>query len=115
MTDEDESTDAGTIAAEREILKFLGDREANDAAERDRGTSSVNQFAQHPAPVNPVKQTKAAEELAAMIHQDLSQNPRNPRNIRLCSVSHIERSIATIHSNEKPRPRSLHRSRVKLR
>ena len=36
MTDEDESTDAGTIAAEREILKFLGDREANDAAEKDR-------------------------------------------------------------------------------
>jgi hypothetical protein len=73
MTNEDESTDPGMTAAEREILKFLGEREANDAAREDRGTSAVNQFAQHPAPGNPVKQKKTTEELAAMIHQDLSQ------------------------------------------
>src|SRR5258708_28997480 len=74
MIDEDESTDPGIIVlAERAILKFLRDREANEAALEDRGTSTVNQFARHPAPVNPVKQTKTAEELAAMIHQDLSQ------------------------------------------
>ena len=29
MTDEDESTDSGIIVAERAILKFLGDREAD--------------------------------------------------------------------------------------
>ena len=74
MTDEDDSTDPGIIvAAERAILKFLRDREANEATPEDRGTSTVNQFAQHPAPANPVKQKKTAEELAAMIHQDLSQ------------------------------------------
>jgi hypothetical protein len=73
MTDEDESTDPGIIAAERAILKFLRGREANDAAREDRETSTVNQLAQHPAPANPVKQTKTIEELAAMIHQDLSQ------------------------------------------
>ncbi len=74
MTDEDESTDPGIIvAAERAILKFLRDREANDAPREDRGTSTVNQLAQHPAPASPVKQTKTTEELAAMIHQDLSQ------------------------------------------
>ncbi len=50
MTDEDESTDPGIIAAEREILKFLRGREANDAAREDRGTSAGNQLAQHPAP-----------------------------------------------------------------
>jgi hypothetical protein len=51
MTDEDESTDPGIIvAAERAILKFLRDREANEAAPEDRETSTVNQFAQHPAP-----------------------------------------------------------------
>ena len=74
MTDEDESTDPGIIAAEREILKFLG-REANEAIafHEDRGTSTVNQLAQHLEPANPVKQTKTTEELAAMIHQDLSQ------------------------------------------
>ena len=73
MTDEDESTDSGIIvAAERAILKFLRDREANEAAQEDRGTSTVNQLAQHPAPANPVKKTKTIEELAAMIHQDLS-------------------------------------------
>jgi len=74
MTDEDESTEPGIIvAAERAILKFLRDREANDAPREDRGTSTVNQLAQHPAPASPVKQTKTTEELAAMIHQDLSQ------------------------------------------
>src|SRR6266566_2650248 len=73
MTDEDESTDSGIIVAERAILKFLIGREANEAAPEDRGTSTVNQFAQHLAPANPVKQKKTAEELAAMINQDLSQ------------------------------------------
>src|SRR5712691_10009258 len=74
MTDEDESTDPGIIvAAERAILKFLRDREANEAAPEDRGTSTVNQLAQHLAPASPVKQTKTTEELAVMIHQDLSQ------------------------------------------
>ena len=74
MTDEDESSGPGIIAAaERAILKFLRDREANEAAPEDRGTSTVNQVAEHPVPANPVKQTKTVEELAAMIHQDLSQ------------------------------------------
>src|SRR6266481_9901608 len=74
MTDEDESSGPGIIAAaERAILKFLRDREANEAAPEDRGTSTVNQVAEHPPPANPVKQTKTVEELAAMIHQDLSQ------------------------------------------
>jgi len=73
MTDEDESTDPSIIAAERAIFKFLGGREANDATREDRGASTVNQLAQHPAPANPVKQTKTVEELAAMIHQDLRQ------------------------------------------
>ncbi len=73
MTDEDESADPGIIAAaERAILKFLRDRDANEAAPEDRGTSTVNQVAEHPVPANPVKQTKTVEELAAMIHQDLS-------------------------------------------
>jgi hypothetical protein len=75
---EDESSDPIT-AAEREILQLLAGREANQAfafhegAQEDPGTSAVNQLAQHPAPAFPVKQTKTAEELAAMIHQDLSQ------------------------------------------
>jgi fumarylacetoacetate (FAA) hydrolase family protein len=74
MTDEDESTSSGIIVAtERAILKFLRDREANAAAPEDRGTSIVNQVAEHPVRANPVKQTKTVEELAAMIHQDLSQ------------------------------------------
>ena len=73
MTDEDESTNPGMTAAERKIFKVLGEREANAAARKDRGTSAVNQFPQHPAPVNRVKQKKTPEELAAMIHQDLSQ------------------------------------------
>jgi hypothetical protein len=74
MTDEDESTNPGIIvAAERAILKFLRDREANEAAPEDRGTTTVNQFAQHPAFASLVKQKKTTEELAAMIHQDLSQ------------------------------------------
>ena len=86
MTDEHESTDPGIIvAAERAILKFLRDREANEAialhegAREDRGTSTVNQLAQHPAPASPVKQTKTTEELAAMIHQDLSQLEECPK------------------------------------
>jgi hypothetical protein len=60
---------------ERAFLEFFGRREANDAAsqEEDRGTSTVNQVAEHPVSANPVKQTKTVEELAAMIHQDLSQ------------------------------------------
>ena len=73
MTDEDDSTDRGIIAAERAILKFLRGRKANDAAREDRGTSAVNQLAQHPAPANPVKQTKTIEELAAMIDRLRSQ------------------------------------------
>jgi hypothetical protein len=73
MSDEDESTDPGIIVAERAILKFLRGREANEAAPEGRGTSTVNQLARHPASADPVKQKKIAEELAAMIHQDLSQ------------------------------------------
>jgi len=75
MTDEDETTSSGLIVAtERLILKFLRDREAKAAAApEDHGTSIVNQVAEHPVPANPVKQTKTVEELAAMIHQDLSQ------------------------------------------
>ena len=74
MTDEDENTSSGIIvAAERTILKFLRDREAKAAAPEDHGTSTVNQVADHPVRANPVKQTKTVEELAAMIHQDLSQ------------------------------------------
>ena len=74
MTDEDESISSGIIVAtERAMLKFLKDREANTAAPEDHGTSTVNQVAEHPVRANPVKQTKTVEELAAMIHQDLSQ------------------------------------------
>ena len=74
MTNEDESTDPGIIvAAEHAILKFLRHREAKDPAPEDHGTSTVNQVAEHPVSANPVKQTKTVEELAAMIHQDLSQ------------------------------------------
>src|SRR6476659_8592406 len=59
---------------ERGLLEFFGRHEANDAAsQEDRGTSTVNQVAEHPVSANPVKQTKTVEELAAMIHQDLSQ------------------------------------------
>jgi hypothetical protein len=52
-----------------------GERAMNshDAAQQDRGASAVNQLARHPAPAIPVKQKKTTEELAAMIHQDLSQ------------------------------------------
>src|SRR6266478_1544027 len=91
MTDEDESTDPGIIvASERAILKFLRDREANEAAPEDRGTSTVNQFALHPAPANPVKQKKTAEELAAMIHQDLSQIegcPKQGVKVTVCGLN----------------------------
>jgi hypothetical protein len=78
MTDEDESIDPMT-AAERDILQLLAGREANqsfafnEGAQED-GTSDGNHLTlQHPAPAIPVKQTKTAEELAAIIHQDLSQ------------------------------------------
>ena len=74
MRDEDESTPSGFIvAAERAILKFLSDCKANAATPEDPGTSNVKQIAAHPVRANPVKQTKTVEELAAMIHQDLSQ------------------------------------------
>jgi hypothetical protein len=64
----------GITSRERAFLKFFERREANDAAsQEDRGTSTVNQVAEHPVSANPVKQTKTVEELAAMIHQDLSQ------------------------------------------
>ena len=59
-------------ATERVILKFLSDREAKAAAPEDHGTSIVNQVAEL-VRANPVKQAKTVEELAAMIHQDLSQ------------------------------------------
>ena len=74
MSGEDESTTSSLIVAtERVILKFLRDREAIAAAPEDHGTSIVNQVAEHPVRANPAKQTKTVEELAAMIHQDLSQ------------------------------------------
>ena len=59
-------------ATDRVILKFFSDREAKAAAPEDHGTSIVNQVAEL-VRANPVKQTKTVEELAAMIHQDLSQ------------------------------------------
>jgi hypothetical protein len=73
MSDEDESTPTGFIvAAERAILKFLSDRKA-DTASRNPGTSTVNQMADDSVRAIFVKQTKTVEELAAMIHQDLSK------------------------------------------
>ena len=74
MSEEDESTPSGFIvAAERAILKFLSDREANAATQEDPGTSTVNQMADDSVRAIFVKQTKTVEELAAMIHQDLSK------------------------------------------
>jgi hypothetical protein len=73
MTEEDESTSGIIAETERAILKFLRDRKASAAAPEDHRTSIVNQVAEHPARANPVKQRKTVEELAAMIHQDLSQ------------------------------------------
>jgi hypothetical protein len=79
MSDEDESVDPGVTAAEREIIKFLGARDLNEAnfnyegAREDRGTSAVSQLGQHPVPGIPVKQKKTHDELAAMVHQDLTQ------------------------------------------
>jgi hypothetical protein len=77
MSDEDESYPI--TAAEREILQLLAGRAANqpiafnEAAQED-GTSDGDHLSKtHPALAIPVKQTKTAEELAAMIHQDLSQ------------------------------------------
>ena len=73
MSDEDENTPSGFIvAAEHAILKFLSYREANAASREDLGTRTVKRMADDPVHANPVKQTKTVEELAAMIHQDLS-------------------------------------------
>jgi len=83
MTDEDENTDPAIAAAEREIARFLS-RSANDAnfnydgAQEDRGEPAINQ-PQHPPPSIPIKHAKTAEELAAMIHHDLSQIEGCPR------------------------------------
>ncbi len=91
MSDEDESADPGITAAERAIITLLSDRDANEAMDEgeredreaneaideeereDRRTSAISLFPRHPAPANPVQQKKTAEELAEMIHQDLSQ------------------------------------------
>jgi hypothetical protein len=74
MSDEDESTPSGFIAAaERAILKFLSDRKANAVTLEDPGTPTVNQMAEDPVRAIFVKQTKTVEELAAMIHRDLSK------------------------------------------
>jgi hypothetical protein len=72
MTDADENIDP-TTAAEREILQLLAGREANDGAQEDAMSDGNHLTLQHPAPAIPVKQMKTEEELAAMIHQDLSQ------------------------------------------
>jgi len=87
MSDEDERAGPGI----RTIVALLSgrkpneaidegqrkDREANEAIDEDepedRETSAISQFLQHPAPANPIKQKKTAEELAEMIHQDLSR------------------------------------------
>ena len=73
MSDEDKSADPGI----RSIIALLSGRKANEAIDegerKDRGTSAISLFPQHPAPANPVKQKKTAEELEAMIQQDLSQ------------------------------------------
>jgi hypothetical protein len=74
MSDEDESTPTGFIvAAERAILKFLSDRKADTASREDPGTPAVKQMADDRVRAIFVKQTKTVEELAAMIHQDLSK------------------------------------------
>jgi len=74
MSDEDESADPGMTAEEREIFTLLSDRKARDSIDyegtRQDGKTTVSQSPQHPAPV---KQKKTAEELEAMIQQDLSQ------------------------------------------
>jgi hypothetical protein len=84
MSDKDESADPGirsTIAllSGRKANEAIDeeeqeDRDANEAFDEDereeRGTSAISQSPQHPAPV---KQKKTAEELEAMIQQDLSQ------------------------------------------
>ena len=87
MSDEDKRADRGI----RTIVELLSgrkaneaidegerkDREANEAIDEDeredRGTPPISLFPQHPAPAIPVKQKKTAEELEAMIQQDLSQ------------------------------------------
>jgi hypothetical protein len=45
---------------------------SNEDAQESRRTSAASQLTQHPAAEIPAKQTKTAEELAAMIRQDLS-------------------------------------------
>ena len=74
MSDEDEGADPGMTAEEREIFTLLSDRKARDSIDyegtRQDGKTTVGQSPQHPAPV---KQKKTAEELEAMIQQDLSQ------------------------------------------
>ena len=84
MTDEDESTDSGVrtiiaLPSGRKANEAIDeeerkDRESNEAFDEDereeRGTSAISQSPHHPAPV---KQKKTAEELQAMIQQDLSQ------------------------------------------
>jgi hypothetical protein len=78
MTVEDENSDPGITAAEREFVKFLRGREANESnfdyegAQEDCGTSAVN-LALDPAPAIPIRQRKTHDELATMIHQDLTQ------------------------------------------
>ena len=73
--DEEEREDRDTNEAFDEDER--GDREASKAIDEeereDRGTPAISLFPQHPAPENPVKQKKSAEELEAMIQQDLSQ------------------------------------------
>src|SRR5712672_271791 len=73
MSNEDERSDLGI----RTIIGLLSGRKANEAIDEeereDRGTSAISLFLQHPASAIPVKQKKTAEELEAMIHQDLSQ------------------------------------------
>ncbi len=101
MSDEDKSADPGirsiiALLSGRKANEAIDegerkDREANQAIDeeeqedrdanepfdederKDRGTSAISLFPQHPAPANPVKQKKTAEELEAMIQQDLSQ------------------------------------------
>ena len=80
MTVEDENSDPGITAAEHEFAKFLRGREANESnfdyegAQEDRGTSADNQLAlDDPAVAIPIRQRKTHDELAAMIHQDLTQ------------------------------------------
>jgi hypothetical protein len=79
MANEDGLTESVIAAAEREFLKFLGispehrGMTFSEGAAEDSRTSTITPSAQHPAPAIPVKDKKTAEELAAMLHQELSQ------------------------------------------